>query len=66
MKGTPMTAMHPPLRRRQWLEQLTLAGGRPTAAYIQPRRGTVLPQQKHRAACPRRRVLSLTDLEIPE
>ena len=54
------------LRRRQRLEQLALAGGRPAAAYIQPRRGAVLSQQKHRAACARRRVLSLTDVEIPE
>ena len=54
------------LRRRQRLEQFALSGGRPAAAYIQPRRGAVLPQQKHRAACARRRVLSLTDLEIPE
>ena len=50
------------LRRRQRLEQLALAGGRPAAANIQPRRGTVFAQQEHRAAGARRRVLSLADL----
>ena len=54
------------LRRRQRFEQLALPRSRPAAAHIQPRRGAFLPQQKHRAACARRRVLSLTDLEISE